>query len=136
MDTNLIEILKKKALNITAPRLNILALFYEHTGCLSHDDVSKALGGVIDRVTIYRTLRAFVRKEILYCIPTVNNHLLYSLQMTGTPHHTPVQHALFICEQCRRVYPMDSIDLGLQKMPGNFVIHHCSVVINGKCKDC
>ncbi len=91
MDTELVDMLRRNHLNITTARLNILLLFYNKTTCLSHEDILKRLGNRIDRVTVYRTLRIFVKKEILYCIPTANNFT--GVQLIEVPRN-------FIIRQC------------------------------------
>ena len=73
------DILKKNRLSVTASREKILNLFLDQTGALAHGDIEKRAGEKFDRVTIYRTLQAFVEKGIIHTIPTADNSILYAL---------------------------------------------------------
>ncbi len=139
MDTNIMEILRKYHLNITESRIKILVLFYSNynkQNYLSHEDILKGLGGRASRITVYRTLRTFVKKGVLYCIPTVNNFTMYGLRNPDIKHNGPVQYVHFTCDRCGKVYPMQAVDMRVSGVPPDFTIRQFDIVMNGKCNNC
>ena len=64
------ESLKRKGLSVTDSRQKIMQLFMQQKGALSHSDIEKKAGTAFDRVTIYRTLQAFLDKGIIHAIPS------------------------------------------------------------------
>ncbi|HLG41131.1 MAG TPA: transcriptional repressor, partial [Chitinophagaceae bacterium] len=63
-------ILKRNNLSLTGSREKILSLFLKQEGALAHGDIEKKAGEKFDRVTVYRTLQAFLEKGIIHAIPT------------------------------------------------------------------
>ncbi len=136
MEINLAELLRSHRLHITPIRLSVLTVFYKKNTCLSHEDIQRALQHRLDRVSVYRTLRIFVKKGILNCIPTSGNSNMYALHDFGSTDGQTVQHALFICERCGMVYPLKVADIRVTELPGNFTVKQFDIVMNGKCGDC
>ncbi len=79
IENNIGSILKKNSLSVTDSRKKILSLFLQSKDALAHGDIEKKAGEKFDRVTIYRTLKAFVEKVIIHTIPTIDNSILYAL---------------------------------------------------------
>ncbi len=142
MQTDLLEIkgakiLKKSNLSITASRKKILQLFLEQTGALAHGDIEKKAGEKFDRVTIYRTLQAFVEKGIIHTIPTSDNSIRYALckdECSEGHHHD--HHVHFVCTTCSTTYCMDDVVTPALKLPRGFNYSHIEVVAEGTCKNC
>ena len=70
MDKQIDDILKSNQLSVTSGRRKILELFLHQDGALSHNDIEKKAGEKFDRVTVYRTLQAFLEKGLIHSIPT------------------------------------------------------------------
>jgi len=137
MVTDIKEILKRSQLSVTASREKILHLFLEQTGALAHGDIEKKAGEKFDRVTIYRTLQAFVEKGIIHTIPTADNSIRYALckdDCAAGHHHD--QHIHFVCTSCNNTYCLDDIVTPDIKLPKGYSSTHIEVVVEGVCKEC
>ena len=137
MVTDIKEILKRSQLSVTASREKILHLFLEQTGALAHGDIEKKAGEKFDRVTVYRTLQAFVEKGIIHTIPTADNSIRYALckDDCAAGHHQD-QHVHFVCTSCNNTYCLDDIVTPDIKLPKGYSSTHIEVVVEGVCKEC
>jgi Fur family ferric uptake transcriptional regulator len=131
------DILKKNRLSVTASREKILNLFLDQTGALAHGDIEKRAGEKFDRVTIYRTLQAFVEKGIIHTIPTADNSILYALCKDDCEEgHHHDHHVHFICRQCHHTYCLDNVVTPDIKLPAGYSAKQIEVVVEGICKQC
>lgn len=131
------DILKKNRLSVTASREKILNLFLDQTGALAHGDIEKRAGEKFDRVTIYRTLQAFVEKGIIHTIPTADNSILYALCKNDCEEgHHHDHHVHFVCKQCQNTYCLDNVVTPDIKLPAGYSAKQIEVVVEGICKQC
>lgn len=131
------DILKKNRLSVTASREKILNLFLDQTGALAHGDIEKRAGEKFDRVTIYRTLQAFVEKGIIHTIPTADNSILYALCKDDCEEgHHHDHHVHFVCKQCHNTYCLDNVVTPDIKLPAGYAAKQIEVVVEGICKQC
>ena len=73
------QLLKENRLSQTEGRKKILELFLKAEHALVHHDIEKECAGLIDRVSVYRTLQSFLKKGIIHLIPTTDNSIKYAL---------------------------------------------------------
>jgi Fur family transcriptional regulator, ferric uptake regulator len=131
------EILKRNRLSVTASREKILNLFLDQTGALAHGDIEKRAGEKFDRVTIYRTLQAFVEKGIIHTIPTADNSILYALCKDDCEEgHHQDHHIHFVCTQCNNTYCLDNVVTPDIKLPTGYSASQIEVVVEGTCREC
>jgi Fur family ferric uptake transcriptional regulator len=131
------DILKKNRLSVTASREKILNLFLDQSGALAHGDIEKRAGEKFDRVTIYRTLQAFVEKGIIHTIPTADNSILYALCKDDCEEgHHHDHHVHFVCKQCHNTYCLDNVVTPDIKLPTGYSAKQIEVVVEGICKQC
>jgi len=122
---------------VTASREKILNLFLDQTGALAHGDIEKRAGEKFDRVTIYRTLQAFVEKGIIHTIPTADNSILYALCKDDCEEgHHHDHHVHFVCKQCHHTYCLDNVVTPDIKLPAGYSAKQIEVVVEGICKQC
>ncbi len=136
MKPDVIEILKQNNLSITVNRMEILKLFLKNDKALSHADVEKKIRGTFDRITVYRTLQAFVEKGIIHLIPTTDNSVKYALcknDCSAGHHHD--NHVHFICNECNKTTCLN-INIPLVKLPKGFKPNRAEMVLSGICSDC
>lgn len=132
---HLTNILKSNGLSVTEPRKKILELFLGSNGALDHAAIEKGAGN-LDRVTIYRTLQAFVERGIIHTIPTVDNSVKYALcKECGQGHHHD-NHVHFICEKCGTTTCIEDVSVPQISLPGNYHIHEKEMIIKGECESC
>jgi len=131
-------LLKRNHLSITDSRMKILELFVNRHGALNHATIEKNVGAGMDRVTIYRTLQAFVDKGILHTIPTNDNSIRYALckedTCTAGQHHD--NHVHFICTICSDTTCLDHTTIPDVKLPEGFLAQQFEMVIKGVCNQC
>jgi Fur family ferric uptake transcriptional regulator len=131
------ELLKKNELSVTAGRRQILEFFLQQDGALSHSDIEKRAGGKFDRVTVYRTLQAFLEKGLIHSIPTADNSIRYALckdDCSGGHHRD--DHVHFICNTCGNTMCLEDVTIPPIKLPGGFVTEQVEMLVSGVCKSC
>src|SRR6266571_7562550 len=122
MEKRIDEILKRNQLSVTSGRRKILELFLLQGGALSHSDIEKKAGEKFDRVTVYRTLQAFLEKGLIHSIPTADNSIRYALckdDCSGGHHRD--DHVHFICNTCGNTMCLEDVMIPPIKLPGGFV---------------
>ncbi len=137
IETRIASLLKRSDLSVTESRRKILHLFLEQPGALAHGDIEKKAGEKFDRVTVYRTLQAFVEKGIIHTIPTADNSIRYALckdNCAGGHHHD--HHIHFMCDKCGNTYCLDDVVTPEIKLPKGYSASHVEVVVEGICKNC
>ncbi len=131
------SLLKAHALSVTDGRKDILALFLSRKGALAHADIEKKLGDCYDRVTIYRTLQAFVDKGLIHSIPTKDNSIRYALckDDCASGHHHD-HHIHFVCKTCDNTYCLDDVATPSVKLPKGYTVNQVEMVVSGVCLSC
>lgn len=137
MDNRTVEILRRNRLSVTNIRKKILSLFLTNTGALAHADIEHKTGEKFDRVTVYRTLQAFVEKGIIHTIPTSDNSIKYALCKNDCfeGHHQD-NHFHFVCTACGKTECMDDIIIPVVKLPKDYTARNVEIVVNGLCSHC
>ena len=131
------EILRRNQLSITDSRKSILELFLHSNGALAHGDIEKQTGEKFDRVTVYRTLQAFMEKGIIHTIPTSDNSIRYALckdDCTQGHHHD--HHVHFLCNMCAKTTCLDNVIVPEVKLPKGFKIIESQMIVTGICENC
>jgi len=133
----ILGILKKNRLSVTAGRIKILGLFIKSPGALAHADIERNTGTGFDRVTVYRTLQTFVEKGIIHQIPTTDNSVLYARCKDNCEQgHHHDRHVHFLCNICGKTICLDDVTVPDVKLPKGFRPSAAQMVVNGTCSDC
>ncbi len=137
MERQIDDILKNNHLSVTGGRRKILELFLSNPGALSHGDIEKKAGEKFDRVTVYRTLQAFLGKGLIHTIPTADNSIRYALcrdNCSAGHHHD--NHIHFICNRCGNTICLEETTIPQVRLPKGFEASQIEMVVNGVCRDC
>lgn len=137
MEKKIDELLKRSQLSVTAGRRRILELFLQQDGALSHGDIERKAGEKFDRVTVYRTLQAFLEKGLIHSIPTADNSIRYALckdDCTAGQHRD--DHVHFICNQCGNAVCLKDVVVPAIRMPKGYVVQQVEMLVSGVCKSC
>lgn len=137
MESRTDDILKSNRLSVTNSRQKILNLFLANNGALAHADIEHKAGEKFDRVTVYRTLQAFVEKGIIHTIPTVDNSIKYALCKNDCfegQHHD--NHFHFVCSVCHITECLEDFIIPAVKLPKDYSAENVEIVINGVCCNC
>jgi Fur family ferric uptake transcriptional regulator len=137
MEKNVDELLRRNQLSVTGSRRKILELFLQQDGALSHSDIEKKASEKFDRVTVYRTLQAFVEKGLIHSIPTSDNSIRYALckdECTAGQHRD--DHVHFICNICGNTVCLEEVVVPGIKLPRGYVVQQVEMLVSGICKSC
>ena len=137
MESRIEDILRRNRLSVTSSRQKILNLFLANNGALAHADIEHKTGEKFDRVTVYRTLQAFVEKGIIHTIPTVDNSIKYALCKNDCfeGHHHD-NHFHFVCSVCQITECLEDFIIPAVKLPKDYSAENVEIVINGVCCNC
>ncbi len=137
MENRTDDLLKKSHLSVTGGRRKILELFLQQEGALSHNDIEKKAGEKFDRVTVYRTLQAFLEKGLIHPIPTSDNSIRYALckdGCSGGQHRD--DHVHFICNHCGSAICLEEVVVPSIKLPRGYAVQQVEMLVSGVCKSC
>lgn len=136
---NLVEILLRYKLRNTEIRREILALFLETAYALSHQYIEKKLASKFDRVTLYRTLKAFEESGLVHRIANDKETIEYALCKDDchVEHHKHSDnHAHFRCDTCHKTYCLDNVGIPDLHIPKGFSAKDFQLLVSGICDKC
>jgi Fur family ferric uptake transcriptional regulator len=135
--SNPTQLLKRHKLRVTQFREQVIGLFSASEATLSLRDLESDLGD-FDRVTLYRTLKAFEDKGLIHKVPTESQQLYYGLcsENCGPDEHQH-NHAHFNCTKCEHVYCIETeaIRFGKKVIDG-FKVEKAEILLEGICPNC
>ena len=130
-------ILKDNNLRVTTCRDQVLRLFIQAQSALSNADIEDGLSNEFDRVTVYRTLKTFLKKGIIHKVPDDTGNLKYALctdECSGEQHNH--QHVHFKCENCGLTVCLDHVKIPEIKLPEGYYFADSNLLVNGTCDKC
>ena len=130
-------ILKQKNLRVTTCRDQVLRVFIQAQSALSNADIENGLSKEFDRVTVYRTLKTFLKKGIIHKVPDDTGNLKYALcndECTEEQHNH--QHVHFKCESCGQTVCLDHLKIPEIELPEGYYFADSNLLIHGTCDKC
>lgn len=132
-----ISILQSHRLRITDCRQEVIKEFLDKNIALSHSDLEETLNQQFDRVTIYRTLKTFLDKDLIHKVLDDSGTTKYALCAHGeTVHEHSHEHVHFKCETCGETTCLEDIILPQIKLPPGFEKKEMSLLVQGICEKC
>jgi Fur family transcriptional regulator, ferric uptake regulator len=132
-----LTILQSHKLRITDCRLDIIQEFLAKNVALSHSDLEETLNQQFDRVTIYRTLKTFLDKDLIHKVLDDSGATKYALCAHGeSEHHHNHEHVHFKCETCGETTCLEDITLPQVKLPAGFIKKEMNLLVQGICEKC
>jgi Fur family ferric uptake transcriptional regulator len=131
------ELLLKHDLKRTKPRLSVLNILSSRKAAMSQPDLEGILGMEVDRVTLYRVLKAFEEKGIIHKIIDLSgtaNYAICSELCSVHEHHD--NHVHFNCKVCNQVYCLDSLNIPSITLPTDFSADSINLIVYGTCSIC
>lgn len=131
------QIFRDFALKRTSSRSAILRLFLRHTYALSYSSIEKEMTSILDRVTVYRTLKTFLDKGVVHKVLDDNGALKYALcneACSSREHHH--EHVHFKCLKCGQTSCLNNVTLPEVSLPVGYNTSQISLLISGTCKKC
>lgn len=142
MSSKALDILQQNDLKVTECRKDVLSFFITQNKAISHSDLEINVN--FDRVTLYRTLKTFLEKDIIHRVPEgnggsskfalcVHNH---SEENHSHSHHHDHQHVHFKCEVCSNTTCINDINIPKVQLPSGFKPKESFLLISGICDNC
>lgn len=135
MSTKIEDIFKERQIKSTAVRYNVLNVLLNSKTALSAKELEGRLD-IIDKVTLYRTLKAFEQKKIIHTIQDGTNELKYAACEEGCECAPQDQHVHFHCTKCDETVCFTDASIPSVSIPLNFSPSSVSMVFQGICSDC
>jgi len=130
-----LSILQRHKLRITDCRKEIIREFLDKQVALAHSDLEESLDSQFDRVTIYRTLKTFVDKDVVHKVLDDSGATKYALCSHEEEVHNH-EHVHFKCEMCGETTCLESINLPSIKLPQGFKKKEMNLLVQGICNKC
>ncbi|MEE4176476.1 MAG: transcriptional repressor [Bacteroides sp.] len=128
-------LLEEKKLSRTRCRIEILKALRKAGSALSEPEIREKIGEHFDRTTVYRSLRSFLKQDVIHSIALDGGELRYAL----TPQNDVAQsshHIHFFCGECNGVFCISHKVFGTPDLPEGFEATHFDLLIQGRCKKC
>jgi Fur family ferric uptake transcriptional regulator len=135
MSPESVGILKKYQINITKTRVLILDAFIRAQRSLDQQYFLHQHGHKFERSTVFRTLRLFMDKKIIYRVSSDGNQK-YLFQQSDTRSSLQLQHSSFVCISCGKAIPVNTIAIPELKIPKGFTKQDIEIIIRGICPTC
>ncbi|ANH82728.1 hypothetical protein A8C56_18665 [Niabella ginsenosidivorans] len=132
---NVILLLKNKGLSVTYSRKLLLETFLATNVAVSQLKLCKIFNGQLDKATIYRTLRLFVKKKLLYVVPTTDLSIAYAFYADQSAS-TLNGHSHFICEKCNKTFYLNGVNIPPISLPPHLNVTRSETFIYGICNEC
>lgn len=129
------KLLKSRHLNVTDIRRRLLLLLFEPGKALTQKELEESLElemGSIDRVTLYRTIKVLLEKQVIHQIAVDGQVVKYKL----AGGHKKSDHPHFHCCKCNRLVCMPQVNINRELLPDGFIILSSSLIIEGICPQC
>jgi len=134
---NFEELLQNHDLKRTKQRLSVLEILSSRKSAISQPYLEEILGKDIDRVTLYRVLKAFEEKGIIHKIIDFSGTANYAVcndSCSEDEHYD--NHIHLNCKLCSQVYCLDSIHIPSINLPKGFTSDSINLLVNGTCSFC
>lgn len=138
-DTAIINILKQKGIYVTNTRVIVFKIMYEHKGMINASQIHKLAKFKLDRVSVYRTLRAFLKKDLIHTISNSKGwpkYLIKNFDETKDTIRSNQIQTYFICTSCGLVKPHKIYKDIHEIIPANHQVNTCQLILEGKCSTC
>ena len=124
-------ILKKHRISITRTRLAILDMLRQVHYPLPYNYFLNHSGLTFDRVTIFRTLKLFADKKIIYRVPSTDGLKKYAIK-----RNVAEIKVSFVCSKCQKIVPAKGIELPEMDFPDRWAPQKIKVLLEGLCETC
>jgi|SRR5690606_5008545 len=122
----------------TPVRLAVLSHFKKMGHSLSQPDIEDEFRKEFDRVTIYRTLHAFIETGLIHKVPSEDGVTRYGLCLHSHSHKAPHkhEHIHFLCLACDKTICIETDLVPDIHLPEGYTSQEVSLFVKGICKEC
>lgn len=131
------DLLREHDLRVTDSRVLVLDVFMSNPCALSQPDLERALGDDFDRVTIYRSITAFLEKGLIHKVLDDSGAAKFALCLHDQETHKHNDsHIHFKCTQCGTTNCLDELSFPELKAPRGYTFESTNVLVEGVCPRC
>lgn len=136
MSSKISDILKSRDLRTTAVREKVLELFLKAPKAITNRDIELEFDH-IDRITLYRTLKAFEEKGLIHKIDDGSGTPKFAkcIDNCDESHHHD-DHVHFHCNDCGDTFCIEEVEVPYIKSPSKHLVKKTNIVLNGTCESC
>jgi Fur family ferric uptake transcriptional regulator/Fur family zinc uptake transcriptional regulator len=128
------ETLKMASLKVTPLRIKVLGYLMGEARPLSHSEIQAMLPD-IDRVTLYRTLSAFVEADIAHQVQGLDGMWRFCAHVREGSE-CPGNHPHFLCLSCGLMVCLTGQAMPRVDVPDGCAVSGKQLVVYGKCRNC
>ncbi len=128
-----IKFLNEKNIKATTSRIQLLTMLAAHPNPMQTKEIEKKWDSKVDRVTLYRTLKTLVEKNIIKKIDINENITCYNFIDYES---SKSQHAHFHCNNCNKVICLHEYTNETKPLPDGFIQKKTNIIIEGICSKC
>ncbi len=135
---SILHTLEEHKMRKTPVRIAVLTHFKNMGHSLSQPDIEEAFKNEFDRVTIYRTLHAFIEIGLIHKVPSEDGVTRYALCLHSHSHDEPHthEHIHFLCLSCTKTVCLESDHIPSLVLPKGYTVNEVSLFVKGLCADC
>lgn len=128
------SMLKSAKLKVTPPRITVLGFLLEAGRPMSHTEIHEQ-APEMDRVTLYRTLTAFVEANLAHQVQGLDGMWRFCAHRRGESGR-PGNHPHFLCAVCGRMTCLLDQAMPRVEVPEGCNVNGKQLVAYGTCADC
>lgn len=131
------QLLKKHSIRQTTTREAVLNVMFSKNYAVSHAEIEKEMGAKFDRVTIYRTLNAFLENGLVHKVLDSEGGIKYAVcqHEHQADKHTD-NHLHFKCNKCHQTLCLEDHYIPNIATPKNYTINSLNILAEGVCEKC
>jgi len=127
--------LRHHAVRLTAIRQHVLEALLQSPFALSRTEIEHHL--VLDRVTVYRTLRTFEEKGIVHRIVDHSETVRYAAACPDAAAPALANdHVHFKCTTCQHIYCLSQVPVPAVTLPDAYQVLRSDHLLSGICGQC
>ena len=135
MKQQVINLLKKGNLKITAKRITILNLLLNSKKkAYSSSELIKSLNNQMNKSTIYRFIQLLIKRDIIQKMIDKNGDSIYSFTIDSTFKYNPHPHLK--CDNCGNLHCLPNFPTNYIKTLTNLGVDKLNIVFGGICNNC
>jgi len=118
----------------TAAKTKIHELLAASKTALAHSDIQHMVGGLCDRVTIYRVLDRLAEAGAIHKIVDMDGTVKYAAcRMCSAGHHH--NHVHFSCQKCHALLCLENV-VPSYTLPETYTVLETNFTLSGLCPQC
>jgi Fur family transcriptional regulator, ferric uptake regulator len=136
-DDRIAQTLNRHALRQTPVRRAVLRVLADSPFALSGGEIEQQLDADTDRITLYRTLKAFEESGLIHRVIDATDVIRYascSIECSVRAHFD--NHVHFKCTTCQHVYCLNQVSIPAVTLPDRFEATTSDFLLAGTCRDC